>query len=397
VTRGAAAAGLRARAQERLARELPGAIELRRRLHEVAEVAHREDRTRAALSDALGSGEWEPVAGGKSLLARSDPGRVGIVLRAEMDALPIEEESGAPYACRAGAMHACGHDVHMAALVAAFRALRSLEDAPPFAALFQHSEEAYPSGALEVVEAGALAGADAVVAAHVHPEIEWGAASSDGGAINAASDFFDIAVRGRGGHAAYPHRARDAIAALCHIVGALEQAAARAIDPTHGSVLSVGFVRGGSAHNALPDGAAAGGTFRTLDERDRERMAALVESVAHAGARLFECEADVSITFGEPPLVNDDGLAAATRDELRALGVALGGPLRSLGSDDFGYFSERLPSLMVFVGVGGVLPSDVGLHHPRFLPPDDAVRAVATAQLAGFLAAARAHGAGPWA
>jgi amidohydrolase len=389
VTRGSSpAVGLRARAQELLARELPDAIALRRRLHATAEVSHRENRTRVALSEELGPAD--PVAGGKSLLARSDPTRVGIVLRAELDALAIEEETGVPFACPAGAMHACGHDVHMAALVAVYRALRSLDDAvPPFAALFQHSEEAYPSGALEVLEAGALAGAEAVVAAHVHPEVPWGAVSADGGPINAASDFFDIAVRGRGGHAAYPHRARDAIAALCHIVGALEQAAGRALDPTHGSVLSVGFVRGGSAHNALPERAEAGGTFRTLDERDRTRMAALVEEVADAGARAFGCEVDVAITSGEPALVNDEDLAAAMRAELGAFGMSVGGPLRSLGSDDFGYFTERVPGLMAFVGVGGALPVDVGLHHPRFLPPDDAVGAVATAQLAGFWAAAR--------
>jgi amidohydrolase len=381
-----------------LASELPAAIELRRRLHALAEISHREDKTRAALAEALAPGRVEQVAGGKSLLARSGSGPApGVVLRAEMDALPLEEETGVAYACRAGAMHACGHDVHMAALVAVYRVLAALGDEGRgrCSALFQHSEEAYPSGAQEIMETAALSGADAVVAAHVHPGIPWGAVAADEGPVNASSDFFDIVVRGSAGHAAYPHRARDAIAALCHIVGSLQQVASRAIDPMHGSVLSVGFIAGGSVHNSLPERAEARGTFRTLVGEDRAAMAAVVRDVAQGVAGAFGCEAMVEITSGEPALVNDERLARAARDELSALGMGVAGPLRSCGSDDFGYFSRALPSLMSFVGVGGALADEVPLHHPRFLPHDEAVEAVAIAQLAGFCAAVRVFGRSP--
>jgi amidohydrolase len=374
---------------------LPGAIELRHRLHTHAEVSHREDVTVRILADALPAGRVERVAG-RSLLARAVPGPAAhVVLRAEMDALPIEEDTGVDYACRTGAMHACGHDVHMAALVALYRALASLGDGlgVSCSALFQHSEETYPSGAKEVLESGALDHAAAVVASHVHPEVAWGSATADSGAINAACDFFHVIMRGRGGHAAYPHRARDVIAALCQMVGILQQVTDRSIDPLHGSVLSVGYVRAGASHNALPDHAEAGGTFRTLVEEDRKRMPSLITEVVRGVADSFGCVGEVEFSFGEPPLVNDSRLAEGARTQLEAFGFEIGDDLRSCGSDDFGYFCEALPSMMTFVGVRGAMHEEgVSLHHSRFLPQDKAVEAVARAQLAGLLAAAELYG-----
>jgi amidohydrolase len=377
-----------------MARELPAAIELRHRLHSLAEVSHREETTRQMLADALHPLPVELVAGESLLARRGSDDALGIVLRAEMDALPLAEETGVAFACRSGAMHACGHDVHMAALVAAYRVLEvtSKDAGVAFSALFQHSEEAYPSGGKEVLEAAVLKGANAVIASHVHPDVPWGAVTADPGPINASSDFFRIVVRGAGGHAAYPHRARDAIAALCQIVGSLQQVTSRSIDPLHGSVMSIGFIKGGSTHNALPELAEVGGTFRALWVEDRTRIRSLVEEVAGGIAAAFGCGATVEITSGEPPTDNDERLALAAREELVAFGLAIADPLRSCGSDDFGYFSQALPSLMSFVGVGGALAEEVPLHHPRFLPPDEAVEAVARSQLATFGAAAKVFG-----
>jgi amidohydrolase len=375
--------------------ELPAAVALRHELHAGAELSHHEGDTRERLVAFLG-GDYERVAG-KSLLFGAAVGpRPIVVLRAEMDALPLEEATEVEWASGTGAMHACGHDVHMAALAAAMRALRRLRPPLPVSAraLFQHSEESYPSGAEEVVASGALEDAAAVIACHVHPDVPWQAVAADAGPVNAAVDFFTVRVLGAPGHSAYPHQARDAIAALCQIVGNLQQVAARSMDPTHGHVVSIGYIRAGSAPNALPGSAEAGGSLRALDPGDRERMRNLVHEVATGIARAWGCDAEIEITPGEPALVNDSKLAGAVRSRLAQWGFATGGEMRSCGSDDFGFFSTTAPSLMSFVGVGGALAGpDVSLHHPRFLPPDDAVGAVARAYAAALLGAADLYGA----
>jgi amidohydrolase len=184
--------------------ELPAAVKLRRRLHAKPELAHAEYATAEAVLAAL----EEPAptrAAGTGIIARLGPAGGGAVaVRAELDAILVVEQSGAPFSARGEAMHACGHDVHMAALVALYRAARSLEsELPrPFVALFQPSEETHPSGARELVDAGALDGVASVVAAHVHPDVSWGQVSAGAGLVNASCDYFCITVEGRSGHAA---------------------------------------------------------------------------------------------------------------------------------------------------------------------------------------------------
>jgi len=159
-----------------LEEELPQAVNLRERLHAIPEPSHEEHATAGLVAEALGARSVEHVAG-TGLVARVGPRGEAVVVRAELDALPIEEETGAPFAAKNGFMHACGHDVHMAALAALFRAAGRIEGSlpKPLVALFQPSEEAYPSGADLVVREGALAkGTGAIVAAHVHPEVGWG-------------------------------------------------------------------------------------------------------------------------------------------------------------------------------------------------------------------------------
>src|SRR5215208_4293502 len=214
----------------------------------------------------------EPVAG-TGLLASVGPPGDAVAVRAELDALPIREETDAPFAAANGFMHACGHDVHMAALAAVFRAAKRMEGClpKPLAALYQPSEETYPSGADLIVKGGTLtSGAAAIVATHVHPDVPWGSVSVEPGPVNASCDYLRITVEGAGGHGAYPHRARDPILALSHVVVALQSLVSRRLDPMHPGVFSVGWTRAGSVENVIPETAEAGGTLRALEPEDRE-------------------------------------------------------------------------------------------------------------------------------
>ena len=373
--------------------ELPRAAALRERLHASPESSHKEHATAGLAAEALGAGHVERVAG-TGLVARVGPPGDAVAVRAELDALPIVEETGAPFAADNGLMHACGHDVHMAALSALFRAAGRGELATPrpLAALYQPSEETYPSGADLVIREGALdGGTAAVVAAHVHPDVPWGSVSVEAGPVNASCDYLRIVVEGSGGHGAYPHRARDPILALSHVVVALQALVSRRTDPTHAAVFSVGWLRAGAAENVIPGLATAGGTLRALHPEDREPLREMAREVVENTARAHGCTARVEVTEGEPATVNDTALARAVRSLLPEAGFELAPPMRSCGSDDFGFYGRVAPTLMLFVGLKGAPNTpDVPLHHPRFLPPAEAVGAVARAQAVAFAAAAPA-------
>ncbi|HEY2550183.1 MAG TPA: M20 family metallopeptidase [Streptosporangiaceae bacterium] len=383
---------------EQLDAVLPGAGELRRRVHQDPELSWQEHRTSAAVAAAL--------AGLEGLTAASvaDPGllvragqRAGpaVGLRAELDALPLAEQTGASFASANGAMHACGHDVHLAALVAVLLAFgrASLLQQPPAALLgvFQPSEEASPSGAVSIAGSGLLQQHQvrAMLAVHVHPGVGWGSVATGAGAVNAGSDSFVLTVTGSGGHAAYPHQARDPVLALSQVIVALQQVVSRRTDPMHPVVVSVCRLLAGTAANVIPATAVAEGTIRVLRPDDRQDVLALITSIAGHAAAASGCQARLDVTTGDPALVNDAGLAAATDEWLRRSGLTVAEPMRSCGSDDFAYYRDIAPSLMMFLGVADAgAAAQPGLHHAAFLPPDEAVAAVARAMIAGYAAAA---------
>jgi metal-dependent amidase/aminoacylase/carboxypeptidase family protein len=164
----------------------------------------------------------------------------------------------------------------------------------------------------------------------------------------------------------------------------------------HAAVFSVGWLRAGSAENVIPDLAEAGGTLRALHPEDREPLREMTREIVANTARAHGCSGRVKVTAGEPATVNDTALARAARSLLREAGFGLAPAMRSCGSDDFGFYGRVAPTLMLFVGIGGAPNTpDVPLHHPRFLPPAEAVRAVARSQVVAFVAAAAPPGPGP--
>jgi amidohydrolase len=317
-----------------------------------------------------------------------------VAVRAELDGLPVSERTGVPFAAAGGVMHACGHDVHMAALVALARAAATLgEGLPvPLLAVFQPSEEAYPSGAEQLARGELRAVAPgALVAAHIHPELAWGAVGLDPGTVNASCDAFEIAVEGAPTHGAYPHRGRDPVLALAEIVLALHAAAAQRVDPMHPATLSVAVLEAGSAENVIPARAGARGTLRAYRPADRAALRELLAQVVKGIAEAHGCEGSVRLTPGEPALENEPRIVAAARALLAAAGLRPAPEWRSGGSDDFAFFGSLAPLALCFVGLAGAEGFDPRpLHHPELMPPDSAVAAVARAQAVMYVAAAAA-------
>jgi amidohydrolase len=379
---------------EALEEELEAAVSLRHRLHEHPELAHAETWTSETVAAALAL-TCEPVAG-TGLLARvGSPGR-SVAVRAELDGLPVREATGAPFSASGEAMHACGHDVHMAALVALTRAAARVDDLPaPLLAIFQPSEEAYPSGARLIAERiPALLDPLAVLGAHVHPSLPWGTVAIDAGPVNASCDAIEIEITGEPSHGAYPHLGRDPILALSETVLSLHAAVGRRVNPLHPVTLTIGVLEGGSAENVIPASARARGALRAHSEEDRAMLRELAGEVVAGVAAAHGCRGELRLTPGEPVLRNDEAIATAARELLAGTGLtAAPEPWRSCGSDDFSFFGERRPIAMAFVGLEGAQGfRSRPLHHPELLAPDDAVGAVARTQAVMYVAATQTLG-----
>ncbi|HXB48606.1 MAG TPA: amidohydrolase [Streptosporangiaceae bacterium] len=383
-----------------LAAELTAAAELRRDLHRNPELSGAERATAAAVASALGCPDAPAIAGTGRLVRIGPPDGPCVAIRAELDGLPVPEQTGVWWASANGAMHACGHDVHLAALSALGRAARRAELPVALLAVLQPREETAPSGALDVVTSAEFGEQHpaAMVGVHLQHLLPAGTVAVPAGVVNAATDDFEITVSGRAGHAGYPQLAADPVLALCQSVVALQQLISRRIDPTHAAVISVGTLRAGHAPNVIPGTAAASGTIRTLDQQDRQFLRSAVSEAVAGVCRAHGCEGTVTLVPAEPALVNDPQLAAACQPLLRRAGYVVETEFSSCGADDFAYYGAgpqeagsqgaggqgtAVPSVMMFAGSG----TPVSLHHPEFLPPDEAIGDVASAMLAGYLAA----------
>jgi amidohydrolase len=380
--------------------ELPSAVELRHRLHTDPRVSGEEADTAAAVVAALGLGKGRTVAGtGRLVRILGSAGRT-VALRAELDGLAVVERTGVPWTSTGGVMHACGHDAHLAGLVALGRAVARVGGPAPLLAVLQPREEGAPSGARDIADSGALEeeGVDSIVAAHVQPQLPAGVVNATPGPVNAATDEFTLTVTGHGGHGGYPHTTADPVLALSAIVVNLQQLVSRRVDPTVGAVLAVTQLDAGTAFNVVPDTARARGGLRVMREEDRTMLLQALTDVAEHTATAYGCTAVVHTESNEPVLANDPELARATLPWLSRSGVPVDDVFRSFGADDFSHFGAAHRSLMLFLGVSGGEPDAdgrrPGLHSPRFLPGDDVVAQVADALLAGYLAGAQLLGPG---
>jgi amidohydrolase len=365
--------------------QLKAAVALRHELHRSPRLAGDESETAERVAAAIGRGPGRTVAGTGRLVQVSGDSTAGAVaLRTELDGLPVREATTVPWAAGTGTMHACGHDIHMAALVAVCRAAAHMSLPVPLLALLQPREEGTDSGALDVIEEGALTGVHAVVAAHVQPQLPPGTVAVTPGPVNAGIDQFTVTVTGTGGHSGYPHTITDSVLALSSVVVALQQLGARRVDPVVGIACMVNQLRAGSSYNVVPDTAAASGSVRTMRAVDRQQARDALCDIASHVAAAHGCTAQVEIAEGEPPLINDPRLATRAHLLLEGMGHPVTAGFRSFGSDDFAHYCGHTRGLMMFVGTGD---AGGGLHDATFLPNDSYVASVAEALVAGYCAA----------
>jgi len=291
-----------------------------------------------------------------------------VALRADMDALPIVEETGLPFSSEIeGRMHACGHDGHTSMLVGAAHALSGMRDRlnGTVKFVFQPAEEGGGGGKV-MVDEGVADDVSSIFALHLWPGLPFGDVATKAGPIMAAADAFEIEIRGSGGHGAMPHLAADAVVIAAQVVTALQTVVSREVDPVEPAVLTVGEIGAGTAFNIIPEKARLGGTVRTLNPDLRESMPGRIEDVARGVAQGMRGDANLGYTFSYPVTVNDEGAVG------HALGVAedLFGaqsvrelPNPSMTAEDFAFFLKKVPGAFIWLGVG----EDVsGLHTPQF-------------------------------
>ncbi len=314
------------------------------------------------------------------------------LLRADMDALPMREGSGLPFASDTDAAHTCGHDLHMAILLGAARLLKDREEELDGVVklVFQPDEEGL-TGASALIEAGVLEDppVDAALGLHVlSGDMEPGSFTVSAGPVMASSDRFRIVLRGYGGHGAMPHVAIDPIQAGVHLHLALQGIVAREVDARSPLVITVGSFHAGSAANVIPETAELLGTMRTLDEETRVLGRRRIEEVANGIAATFRTRCDIVWLSGTPPVVNDPDLTQELKGYLEKTATGIGPTLVMMGSEDFAFYAARVPGTFLFLGAGGSDPAyrQAFAHHPRVVFNEEALPYGAAA-LAGCAAA----------
>jgi amidohydrolase len=303
-----------------------------------------------------------------------------VLLRGDMDALPMQEETGLPFASRVpGAMHACGHDAHTAMLVGAAKALSARRDTLPGTVLFmfQPGEEGH-HGAREMIADGLLADPrpDAAFALHISPNAPAGVFVGRPGPLLASTDTVHAVIRGKGGHAAMPHDAVDPIPAACAVVAALQVMIAREVPVADPAVLTITQIHAGSSHNIIPGEVRLMGTLRTLSERVREQTRAGFRRVVDGIAAAHGCTAEVSIDEGYPVTMCDPRATALMQEVAGGMGGWETMPAPMMGGEDFSYVLREVPGAMAFIGVapeGSDHRTNPPLHNTRMTIEESAL------------------------
>jgi amidohydrolase len=351
-------------------------VDWRRHLHMHPELSFEEHETARFVADVLrtlpGVQVSSPTPTSVLGVLRGTAGDgPTVALRADMDALPIEEENDFAFRSRtSGVMHACGHDGHTAMLLGAATVLASRADTlrGEVRFLFQHAEELPPGGAREMIAAGVVEGVDVVAGCHLLSSLPFGQIAVANGRCMAAADMFTVTIHGRGGHGAWPQQTVDPVAIGAQVVTNLQHVVARRTHPNESVVVSVTQFHGGTADNVIPDSARLGGTVRTFDQSTREQTRAAMEQTIAGIAAAHGARATLDYTWGYDAVVNDTGVADLVR---RQIALVDGATLLEMepfpAGDDMGYFLQQAPGAYFFVGTGSdEAASTFPHHHPRF-------------------------------
>jgi amidohydrolase len=352
-------------------------IELRRDIHAHPETAWNETRTTRLVVERLGRvGLATHILEGGGAVAEvvGDPAGPVVALRADLDALPLQDLKEVPYrSTHPGVAHACGHDVHTSALVGAAEALSCLADSRRLPGtvrlLFQPAEEVSPGGALSLIEHGALRDVSRVFALHCDPRLEAGRLGTRIGPLTAAADSVLVRLVGPGGHTARPHLTSDLVGALADVVSRLPTLLSRRVDPRAGTSVVWGHIQAGSAGNAIPTVAEASASVRVFERQAWTAMRDLVPELVRQIAAPYNAEVEVRYVVGVPPAVNDAVSTAVVRhagEAVLGMGQVDEAP-RSMGGEDFAWMLEEVPGSLARLGVRrpGEGPA-VDLHRGEF-------------------------------
>ena len=354
----------------------PQIVAWRRHFHQYPELSFQEVNTPATIAGLLSDWgiEVKKGVGGNGVVGRLQGGLPGptVALRADFDALPIQDEKQCEYKSTVpGVMHACGHDAHTATLLGVAKICAELRDELPgqLVFIFQHAEEVSPGGAISMIEDGVLEGVDAVYGVHLWTPIPYGKVSTKPGPFFAAADEFQIEILGKGGHGGLPHETTDSIVIGSHLVVNLQSIVSRSINPLDPAVVSVGTFQSGAAFNVIAERAILRGTVRSFAEPVRQLLRARVEETIDRTCAMFGAKYNLTYRMGYPPVVNHaqeaERFFRVAPSLFDASDVLESNPI--MAGEDFAYYLERVPGCFMFVGAGN---PDVGAvyghHHARF-------------------------------
>jgi len=353
-------------------------ISIRRHLHANPELRYKEFETSKFVQAKLASFgvpfEIKATTGVVGIIAGKNPGARVIALRADMDALPIEEENDVTYrSLNPGIMHACGHDVHTSILLGASKILNELKDQweGTIKLIFQPGEERNPGGASYLIKEGVLENPrpQAIFGLHVHPGLDLGKLSFRKGRVMASADEIYITIRSKGGHAAAPHLTADTVLIASHLIVSLQQIISRNNNPTSPSVLSICSIQGGHTTNVIPSEVKLMGTFRAMDEGWRYKAHELITKLAKGLVEGMGAELDLHIDIGYPTVDNDPALTETgwqLADTYMGKENVLETEMR-MGAEDFGYYTQVIPGCFYRIGVRNEGKGIVhNVHTPRF-------------------------------
>ena len=349
-------------------------IQLRRDLHRIPETAYTEKKTSAYVANCLNNLKLEVKTeiaryGVVGLMKTGRPGPT-LMIRADMDALPLKENTGLAFASEhEGAMHACGHDAHMAMVLGAATVFNTLKDeiSGNIKFLFQPAEEG-PGGAEPMIKAGVMESpkVDYSIGCHVWPDIPEGTIGVRPGPFMAAMDRFDIKIKGKGGHGAMPHLSVDALEVGAQVVNALQRIVSRKMDPLEPTVVTIGTFHAGTAFNIIPAEAEMSGTTRTFNPDIWNSWEARIAKVVRGVCDSMGCDFELKFSKGYPVTINDASMAEIVRGcAAKVVGedrVVV--PRKTLGGEDFAYYLQRSQGCYFALGVGrdGAVP----VHNPAF-------------------------------
>ena len=360
---------------------LPEVLELQRDFHRHPELGFEEIRTSAKVYDylqALGLSPQGGIAqtGVAAVVEGQHPGPT-LLLRADMDALPVQEETELAWSSEVpGRMHACGHDFHTAILLGTARILQGMRERlrGRVKLIFQPAEEG-PGGAFPMIEQGVLdnPSVDYALGLHLWSGLPCGHVGIDAGPVMAAADTFRIVVHGRGGHAAYPHDSADPVVAAAALITAMQTLVSRRVDPFDTVVVSVTQVQAGSADNVIPEKVELSGTIRTFEQRLRDFAVEQLRSMVPQLCAAYGVEGSFEFIEGYPPLINHELPSGWVRASAEALGLPLARQA-SMGGEDMAYYLQKVPGAFFFLGAAPDLEQlTFPHHHPKFQLDDRAV------------------------